>query len=172
LAEVSSCSDEPALSRAQAGAIGGVLIFVVLLVMGLVAVSYIPISPEITAYVQVSTTSNGQPAITLLSIGYQKVTLAVSAGEPKDHVQISQVAASTATTGVLPPPSGYVLTVTVYYLGQVVLYGNMTSVTNGLYLIKASFWPRSEQASIPYTIHIDVSQGSYFVEVVSNLLPS
>lgn len=170
--EVSSYSDERDLSRAQAGVIGGVLVLVLVLVIGLVAVSFVGISPEITAYVQVSTTPDGHPTIALLSIGYQKVTLAASAGEPKDTVQISQVASTTATTGMPPPPSGYVLTVSVVYLGQVVLQGNMTSVKDGLYLIKASFWPRSEQATVPYSIYITIWQGPYYVEIMSNLLPT
>lgn len=158
------------MAHAQGMAIGGVLVMVLVLVMALVFVSSVPLSPEITAYVQVSTTPYGYPQITLMSIGYQKVTIAVSASEPKDKVQITPV--GTVSTTQPAPSVGYTLTVYVTYLGQTILHGNLANVQNGFYLIKASFWPRSEQLNVPYSVQIIVSYLTYNVAITSNLLPN
>ena len=74
---------------------------------------------------------------------------------------------STSTLGVR-----YFLSVVVQYQNQMVIQGG-SDVSDGAYLVKASFWPRSEMGNVPYVVTFTVSQsGLYYATVEANVLPA
>jgi hypothetical protein len=138
----------------------------IVLLITLTVVSSVPLIPEITANIQVSTTPNHHPALNLLYVVYRKVSLLAASPEPKDRIQVI------ASTGAAPTSSSPVH----YYLSAVVQYGNQMVIQGGAdlgdgsYLIKASFWPRQEEPNTPYVVTITVSQGGYYYATVESTI--
>jgi len=137
---------------------------VIVLLITLTVVSSVPLVPEITANIQVSTTPNHHPAINLLSVVYRKVSLLAGSLEPKDRIQ---VIGSTGTALTSSSPVHYYLNAVVQYGNQMGIQGG-TDLSDGSYLIKASFWPRQEEPNTPYVVTITVSQAGYYYATVES----
>jgi hypothetical protein len=141
--------------------IGGLVILLVILTV----TGGVPSVPEITATVQVSTLPNHHPAFDVTSLVYRRVSLIVASSEPKDRVMVLRT--STSQVG-----ARYFLSVVVQYQNQMVIQGG-SDVSDGAYLVKASFWPRSEVGNIPYVVTFTVSQGGlYYATLEANVLPA
>ena len=150
------------MGRGIARYIIGVL---VILLVVLTVTGGIPSVPEITATVQVSTLPNHHPAIDVTSLVFRRVSLVAVSSESKDRVMVSRT--RTSTLGVR-----YFLRVVVQYQNQMVIQGG-SDVSDGAYLVKASFWPRSEMGNVPYVVTFTVSQsGLYYATVETNVLPA
>lgn len=131
----------------------------------IVIVASIPLVPVITATVQVSTSPNHHPTILLLSIVYQRVSIFTSFSEPMNKIQLTPNA---------PPKSSshYYLSEIIQYQNQLVTQGG-SDLSDGSYVVKASFWPISENSNTPYVVTITVSQdGYYYATVEAKLTPT
>ena len=135
-------------------------IAIVIILLITLTLTSIPSFPEITASVQISTTPNHHPAITLVSIVYQRVSLLTSFSEPKDRIQVSPSASTTASS-----TAHYYLSVVVQYQNRMVTQGG-SDLSDGSYVIKASFWPITETPNTPYVVTMTVSQGGYYYSTV------
>ncbi len=135
-----------------------IAILIIILIM--VTLASIPSVPEITATVLISTTPNHHPEITLVSITYQKVSLLASLPESKDRIQVSSSASISA-----PSTAPYYLSVVVQYQNRMVTQGG-SDLSDGSYVIKASFWPITETPNTPYVVTMTVSQGGYYYSTV------
>ncbi len=136
------------------------IIAILIILLILLTVASIPSVPEITASVLISTTPNHHPEITLVSITYQKVSLLASLSESKDRIQVSSSASTSA-----PTMTHYYLSVVVQYQNRMVTQGG-SDLSDGSYVIKASFWPITETPNTPYVVTMTVSRDGYYYSTV------
>ncbi len=143
---------------------------VLIMLLGGAMVFFIPLSPSLTVTFSIGHTAvyPAQPTITAITWSYSKVTLASSAGATKGQILLSS-ANSTTTSEAL-----YTLTVAVSHSDQT-LSGptSFGPLGEGTYQVRAVYFPRQEQANIPYVVTIVVSQiGLPPVAVSVGILPT
>lgn len=140
---------------------------VIVLLAGLTMIFSIPLNPQIAGYVSISTNSDNQPGLTLISLVYQRINLLSGISESKDRIEVQQSSANNTQTH-----PRYFLSIVVHYQGQLVTQGG-SDVTDGVIFFQASFWSRPETANLPYVVTFTVSNDGYYYETVeATLQPS
>lgn len=133
----------------MAAQIGGIGIVLVLIVVVFASASVLPICPTITLAFEVKTQGYGQtPTITLTSVLYQKVPFLSYLSSERDKLVLSRV---TAQEGE------YSLSVTVRYGDAQISQGGFPTVGNGIYQLRISYFPRTEDSKTPYQFDLNLA---------------
>jgi hypothetical protein len=128
-------------------------------------VFYVPISPVLTVSFQISPyqVAGQWHWIEVLDRSYSKVSLAASASMTKGITSLAVVSAQYGE---------YTLVITINYSGETLSSGSFGPLGNGKYMIQTAYWPRSEQAGIPYSISFAIfANGQQIDSALTTIVP-
>ena len=149
---------------------GRIIVIILVLLVAVVTVTSVPISPSISVSFSVKTvapTYYSNPStvqLSLLSVSYQKVSFATYYSSQRDTLLL---------TGSVAQSGSYTLTANVTYGGNAVSSPTpFSSIGDGVYQLKVTYFPRAEQANVPYVFGLEVSANGIMYPLTIDVYPS
>jgi hypothetical protein len=153
------------MAHAPAASLSAVVLLAV--IVG-VAIFYLPLSPMLSITFTIGHTPNypSQPALTLVTWSYSKISLAAGASATKGEIRMS------FATNVTQTP--YTVGITITYGGKDISVPSYFSpYGEGTYQAQVVYWPMTEEKTIPYVITLTLYENNQKVAfLIASIYPT